>query len=276
VHQSWLFFGMFGSRAEALGLWAAYAPNIRRGDYLLTLALRDFGPTAALKVLESWRHTSEAMGRLPFIQCPNYYIGPVYLGPCHPLAERRDAPMPPVFDGYLFYLQEFEETFSVKQIGETKTCMVMKELGNVSYFIKPDEGRDPWEVAVADYARAKEHMHAAWTLLREAAPLAVTDADRLHLREESLLTELIYRNFRACENTIRFLQARDRHASTGDTAAKDAMRRIALDERENADGARHIFTDAPWLDLSKRTDGYFSPCSEMLATKIEMLDRFLA
>ena len=47
VHQSWLFFGMFGSRAEELGLWAAYAAELPVDVLLRRLAERDFGPAAA-------------------------------------------------------------------------------------------------------------------------------------------------------------------------------------------------------------------------------------
>jgi hypothetical protein len=53
------------------------------------------------------------------------------------------------------------------------------------------------------------------------------------------------------------------------------MRRIARIERENALAARHIYMEAPWLDLAERTDGKFSYCADMIAVKVHWIDEYL-
>ena len=72
-----------------------------------------------------------------------------------------------------------------------------------------------------------------------------------------------------------FLRARKRLEETCDPAHLEEMRRVAREERENAQRAIPIYERAPWLDLAARTDGVFSPCAAMIAEKVAWLDRFL-
>lgn len=271
VHQSWLFFGMFNSRAEALGLWAAYAPEMPPDEYLQRLAVRDFGPAAAGLVVESWRHMSESMGRLPLLQFNYYYVGPSFLGPCHPLVPEKGMKLSPVFDGHLFYLQETGETFSSKDVSETRTCLAIDGFhpsGGMPQIL-PGETRTPEAIIRDEYGLATEAARRALDCLRQTALRAATAVDRAHLREETLLTEAVYRTNRACWNTARWFIARD----IGDTAG---MRAIALDERENALAALPIYSAAPWLDYPMRIDGRYSTAADMIAEKVRMLDVWLS
>ena len=274
LQQSWLFFGMFGSRAEELGLWAAYRPDLSRDAFLHAMAARDFGPETTDAVLAAWKHMSEAMGHLPCVCLTTYYVGPSFLGPCHPLVPQAGDAIPDVFHGYLFYLQENEETFSHRQIDEARTCLVMDRLPDTARAVGMNwRGEsDGWEIAVDEYAAAAAEAQTAWELLVQAQPSARTEADRARLGEETLLVELVYRTLRSCENTLRFLLARREWERTGDHAAREEMRRIALMERRNASGAEHIYRRAPWLDLAERSDGVFSPCADMIAAKVAWID----
>ena len=271
VHQSWLFFGMFNSRAEALGLWAAYAPDMPAREFLRRLAVRDFGPDAAGLALQSWDHMSAAMGHHPVLQFNGYYIGPTFLGPCHPLIPRKGMKVNEVFDAFLFYLQELEETFSHKQIGEARTCLAVDEVAPWGGLPAPAPGetRTGAQILVDEYALAVAESRLAMELLARAEPLLRTEEDRLNWREEMALTEAIYRTFRACENTARFLFARD----TGDVSE---MRRVAVDERLNALDALPVYERAPWLEFNRRIDGYYSPAAAMIREKVRMIDEFLA
>ena len=276
VQQSWLFFGMFGSRAEELALWAAYQPQ-KRDEFLHQIAIRDFGPATAEMVLDAWNLLSEAVTHLPAVTLTNYYIGPSYLGPAHPLVPRQGDAVPDEFYGYLFYLQELEETFSHRQMDETRTSLVMDTLPETARQVGIEwEGEsDGWDIVIAEYTRAAESARQAWQKLREAEIVAHTAADQQNLREETLLTEVFYRTQWSCENVLRFLQARRNLERDADESAVNEMRRIARIERENALAARHIYTEAPWLDLAERTDGKFSHCTDMIAAKVHWIDEYL-
>lgn len=271
VHQSWLFFGMFNSRAEALGLWAAYAPEMPVTEFLRRLAVRDFGPGAAALAVEAWEHMSESMGRLPLLQFNHYYVGPSFLGPCHPLVPEPGMKLDPVFDGFLFYRQEGGETFSAKHIEATRTCLAIDTINPAGGMpqLLPGETRSPAAIIRDEYGLATAAAGRALDCLQRAAPLATTSGDRAHWREEALLAELVYRTNRACWNTARWLMARD-------AGEREAMAAVARDERQNALDAAALYREAPWLDYPMRIDGRYSPAADMIAAKVRLIDQWLA
>ena len=303
VQQSWLFFGMFGSRAEELGLWAAYGqegppnamtrvwgPQYRRDEFLGRMAVRDFGPRAAREVLAAWAAMSRAVRHLPCLMLGNYYVGPTFLGPCHPLMPRKGEPAPEAFWAYLFYLQEGGETFSRRQVEESKASLVLTELPATARSVGVDWAGDGdgWDIVAGEYSAATDDAYAAWKHLESARGLCATETDRANLHEETLLVELVYRSFRSCRNTVRFLLARRQFEQTRDGAPKAgtpalgtpaeamaAMRRLAEDEKANALEAAPIYRQAAWLDLAMRIDGVFTPCQEMIAEKVRQLEAFL-
>jgi hypothetical protein len=267
VHQSWLFFGLFGSRAEELGLWAAYAPDIDRDEFLKQMATRDFGPAAADSVLRGWQHMSDAVGHIPCVTLQGYYVGPSFLGPCHPLVPEKGADIPAVFEGVLFYLQEGEETFSRSQT-EVRSSLVMADLPETAEAvnIRWEGDGDGWDIIEREYRQASRKAKKAWETLRMAIAEASTDTDLDNLGEEILVVELVYRTFLACANTVEFLTARN----DGD---RERMTRIARAEMKNAIDARQIYERAPWLDITERTDGYYSPCARMIDEKVAWIRR---
>ncbi len=277
VHQSWLFFGMFGSRAEELGLWAAYSDK-PRDQFLAEMAARDFGPDAVDNTLKAWQCISDAAGHIPCICLTNYYIGPSYLGPCHPLVPKKDDPIPDIFSSYLFYLQEMEETFSVKRIDEAKMCLVMDSLpeNTVNIGVVPDDpNADGWDFVLRDYTKAANEAWEGVRLLDEAAALTKSDADARNLAEERHLARLFACTMQACENTVRFLMARRDLENTGDQKYLAEMKRVAKLERENALAALPVYAACPWLDISDRIDGRYPHCADMIAEKVRWIDEFL-
>ena len=62
----------------------------------------------------------------------------------------------------------------------------------------------------------------------------------------------------------------------GKRDAKADMVRVASREKVNALGAIPIYQMVPWLDLAERTDGQFSRCTDMISTKLDWFDSFLA
>jgi hypothetical protein len=219
----------------------------------------------------------QAVRRLPVMLLSNYYVGPNFLGPCHPLIADKTRPVPEEFHAHLFYLQEGEETFSRRQLDEARACLAMTELPATARNIGMEfEGDgDGWDIVLGEYRQAVNHAYSSWKHLQAAAAACRTGADRVNLDEEMLLTELVYRTFRAVRNTLEFLLAR-RNLDAGHPTADDEMRRVARDERENAFEAATIYEKAPWLDPSMRIDGFYRPAAEMIRKKIEMLDEFLA
>lgn len=278
VHQSWLFFGMFGSRAEELGLWAAYLHDMAADEFLEKVSVRDFGRKATPHVLAAWKYMSMAVTHLPCLHLKYYYIGPSFLGPCHPLVPNADEQIPEVFYAYLFYLQEGEETFSVRQISQARSCMVMNDLPESSKevgVIPNDSESDGWNLVADEYDTAAEYAHQSCRNLQRAVSVVDAEHDKQQLNEELYLTELIHRTFLTCANTVRFLYARKQWEKKGDAKLIEEMRQLARSERANAVAASVIYREQPWLDLKHRTDGHYHSCVQMIQTKVEWIDHFL-
>jgi len=277
VQQSWLFYGMFGSRAEEVALWAAYGRDIPRDDFLRAMAARDFGPDAADQVLRGWRHMSDAVGHIPCITLTGYYVGPSFLGPCHPLVPEKGATIPDVFHGVLYFLQEGEETFSRART-KIRTSLVMDALPDTarSVAIEWDGPGDGWDIVEREYRRAADDAATAWHALVRARGAVRTEQDARNLDEETSLVELVHRTFATCANTVAFLAARRRHEETDSPLALGRMKEIAAAELANAAAALPVYERCPWLDLSERADGVFSPCAAMIAEKAAWVRRFLA
>jgi hypothetical protein len=279
VHQSWLFFGMAGTRAEELAFWGAYAPEEPSEQFLREMAVRDFGPEAVDPMIEAWAAMSRAVTHLAAIQLPAYYVGPTFLGPCHPLAPSARDAVPDVFYAHLHYLQEGEETFSVKQIQQARTCLAMLDLPPTSRHVAvtPDDpASDGWELVAREYATAAEAASEALRHAHVADDRARTSVDHLRVREEQDLIELAYRTFLACADTVEFLRARRIWEKDKTPAAMERMRQIARQERDNAAAAIPIYARSRWLDPALRLDGRFHPAKDMLCEKIAWLERFLS
>jgi hypothetical protein len=139
-----------------------------------------------------------------------------------------------------------------------------------------DPHSDGWDLVAEEYAAAAREACQACNHLKTALPLTRTDADKQNLQEELFLTELLYRTFLSCENTILFLHARKRWEDKGLLKYQREMVETAKLEKENALAALPIYPKAPWLDVKLRTDGNYSSCMDMIKVKVDWIDRFLA
>jgi len=278
VHQSWLFFGMFGSRAEELGLWASYGKEIPENEFLHSIAVMDFGAKLSQKVVSSWQKMSEAVKHIPCICLYSYYIGPSFLGPAHPLIPCRNTRIPDVFSAQLFYLQEGEETFSKARYKKVETCLVMSFLPGTArkVHIEWEGSGDGWNIISDEYSVAADKAKQSWQILLKGKGLTNTLSDKRNLEEETLLAELIYRTFETCKNTVDFLYARKKFEKTDNQKFLCRMKKIAEVEMENSEGSIHIYDEAPWLDIKYRTDGIFNSCKTMINTKIVMIKSFMS
>lgn len=269
VLQSWMFFGMWGSPAEELGWWANWRADVPLDDALRSMAERDFGARAD-SVLAAWHAMSEAVGHLPYI--PTYFHGPEFIGPCHPLLFDRDEPVPDLFHAALYYLQENEATFAtVAQ--EVRHSLVTAELPArfVGRHLRAPAGANVWAIVFAEYAAAAAAAERAFGLLRATAD-EVDAGPETPLGEQRGLVEFLGRSWRCAEHTLRFLVARQRWEGTHRPRDRDEMIAVARAELLNARGARHLFTDHPWLNLKLRRDGDFPDSLVMLDAKIALLE----
>jgi len=272
VQQSWLFFGMFGSRAEELAYWACYE-NCSKDDYIYKMAVRDFGEENACKVTTSWKFMSKAVRHLPTLQCPYYYGGPLFMGPCHPLLLEDDVPE--IFNVKLFYLLENEETFSMKSIEDISVTLAINSLSDSikTYGIYPHDNNDKnWQLIIDEYSKSMKYAKCAYDLLKE---LTVHEKLKSHLVDDLNITELYYRTMMSCVNTFEFLVNKEKYKETKEGIYYKNMLDIARNEGENAKSARHIFVDAPYLNLKERIDGYYNDCIDMIDAKVEIIDDML-
>ncbi len=200
VLQSWMFFGMWGSRAEELGWWVTWHPEMSPQEVLRTLAIRDFGADAEA-FLGSWSKISEAVGHLPYIG--PYFSGPEFLGPAHPLVWDSHDPALQQFYANLYYLQEHEATFA-------PTLTVVRH--PIYYGDLPEDhlsmamstpSVDRWSIIIGELDRAVECACEGWNAIAKVEMGGDRSSAQM-VREEQLLTELVYRtlvttrNYAAC------------------------------------------------------------------------------
>ncbi|MDF2723539.1 MAG: hypothetical protein K0Q59_3214 [Paenibacillus sp.] len=269
VFQSWCFFGMWGSRAEEIGWWASWRPELDDEQVLDHIAARDFGPYAAL-MKNVWEKIGESASHLPYIG--SYYRGPEFLGPGHPLFFADPAPseLPEVFQGSI-YMQELYETYSRDMIDERKPLL----RNGLECRMETDDGSDKAIVAIAEYEQAVRLAQEAVDLL-QAAEEAEDPMIRANMREERQLVEAIWRIFASTLHTWQFLYHKQRYKTDPHNGSLQRMKEIAALELANAREARPLYAEVPWLDVSDRTEGGGFPSSlAMIDCKIALMEREL-
>lgn len=265
VLQSWMFYGMWGSRAEELGWWTSWHPEMSAEECVEILARRDFGPAYAA-VLEAWEAVSRAVSHLPCI--PPYFAGPWFLGPAHPLLTKEMDQLPDEFMGTLYYLQENEESLSRARL-DIPTSLVLNELPESprSWGFQAYDKEGAWEGFMAEMGTALDESAKAFRVISKAENSDLVGHDRKRLHEEVLHVEFFHRTLISVVNALEFLMIRDR----GETPDPGRMEAVVRDELENALLARHIYDEAPWLDISLRVDAGFPSSRKILETKIGLL-----
>ncbi len=271
VLQSWMFFGMWGSRAEELGWWASWYPEKSVDEVLRTMAERDFGKLSG-PMLTVWEKMSEAVGHFPYI--PDYFTGPEFIGPAQPLLFGEEGSPYSEFEALLYYLQENEETFS-STVNEVKHSVILHRLPERMFrsFIRLEREEEAIDLVIRERRKATEHSTAAYEIVRRlSSEDAVVQAA---LQEEAIVVEFLHRTFLSTEHTYSFLREKERLDPAGGKDYNAEMLRIAAAELDNARRARHIYEKAPWLDIALRVDGKYPSSVTMLERKIALLEEAL-
>jgi len=263
VLQSWMFFGMWGSRAEELGWWTAWHPEKGTEEVLAAIAARDFGPIAS-DMVKVWERLSEAASHFPCI--PPYFTGPEFIGPAHPLLFGDEVEKRKEFEALLYYLQENEQTFS-DTVNEVAHTMVMEALPyeHIRSVMRTEDESDCWPLFMSEYECALLHSQKAFEHLNHLQ-LPEDSVIQASFQEEKYLCEFIYRTFESIVNTYKFLEQKERGNLAG-------MVEIAEQELLNARLSRSIFIACPWLDLSLRVDGKYPSSLKMIDTKITIMEQ---
>lgn len=272
VVQSWMFFGMWGSRAEELGWWAAWHPEKSTDEVLQLIATRDFAENAST-MIHAWSYLSDAAGHFPYVA--HYFTGPEFLGPAHPFFFENPVPLPSEFSSLLYYLQENEESFS-STVTDIRQTLLLDRFPHtmLEEVFKADEGLEVSQLVIAEYEAAVAASEKAYLLIKDT-PLPDDPILLQSLQEELLLCELIYRTFVTTAHTYRFLILKEQLAESHNEAILVEMKQIVKVELENTRQARHIFIEAPWLDLALRLDGKYPSSIEMIDSKIVMMEQGL-
>ena len=89
------FQASYGTSSSEVYKYAWWAPNVGKDAILAGLARRIAGPAAANNLREAWACVSQAITNSP--EMPNYFGGPYYLGPAHPMCADEKAELPTIF-----------------------------------------------------------------------------------------------------------------------------------------------------------------------------------
>jgi len=257
VLQRWGFIGMYDSVAECVGFAARWDPDFRPETTSVAVAQLFFAD-AAPEVARAWKQFDRAVGHIPVLVTGGYYLGPLFLGPCHPLPTWT-GPTPDAFRGSLYYLLEGEATFSPPRAA-TRDDLTVTSLARIG----------PQPFVEHEFTIARDESVAGYKILRKLDLAKLPPHCREELIEQQAVGECLYRTFRTTVNVIRFLRAKEQG---GDNGA--ALQEIAKDELENTRAARTIYQRAPYLSHHLRLDVGVNESVKMIDAKLALLEGFL-
>lgn len=260
VLQRWGFVGMFDSAAERIGYQARWNPAYCPDEICLEVARQLCGPVVAGQIVRAWRAFDAAVSHIPILTTGSYYRGPGFLGPCHPLPVWT-GPTPAAFRGNLYYLAEGEVTFAPPRpsSGDDLLLHSMAELGN----------DPPADIIEAEFIAARDLAAEGHHVLAELPLDSLPHGWNQEAREQQLIGEYLYRTFFTTVSTILFLRARDAKADHATLVS------IARDELPNAQAARTLYLEAPWLNHCLRLDVGVPNSIAMLDEKIRQIELFV-
>jgi hypothetical protein len=243
---------MFDSAAERIGFKARWSGSDMQGA--CSDAARELVGESAEQLVAAWRKFDEAVGHIPILTTGAYYIGPAFLGPCHPLPV-WEGETPEAFRGELFYLAEERATFEppAGKRSDDLTLRSVAQLGNAV----------PVEIVLREFARARDLAREGYEALQKL------DDSSGEASEQRAIGELLYRTFEATVNTIRFLREREGGGKI------DVLKQIATEELDNARAAKVMYESTPWLNHALRLDVGCPDSLTMINEKIHLLEKFL-
>jgi hypothetical protein len=264
VLQRWGFVGMFDSAAERVGYLARWDPDFAPEGAAASVARQLVGDALAPTLVQAWRHFDDAVHHIPVLTTGAYYMGPAFLGPCHPLPVWEPiGAVPDAFKGNLYYLAETEPSLSTERI-DRKDDLTITNTGALG---------GPAEPIQLEFAKARDAAALGHHLLREMkVPDDMPPQLRAEVVEQQAVGEYLYRTFRTTVNVIYFLRLKEGSVKPTDPRFTD----LARDELENAVAAGKVYERAPYLNHRLRFDIGVPDSTKMIAEKAKLLEAFLA
>jgi hypothetical protein len=269
VLQRWGFIGMYDSAAERIGYQARWNPDFTPDSATLEVARQLVGD-AAPQVVAAWKHFDESVHHIPVLTTGQYYCGPCFLGPAHPLPVwDPKGSIPQAFHGNLYYLLEGEAT-GTDVSKNPKSDMTLTSTRQMGIF--GDEGAAT--AIEAEFALARDASAKGHALLQAIKPDGMSQTVREELIEQQAIGEYLYRTFRATVNTLHFVRRIEEVAGEREKIRPE-LNQIAADELENARAARKVYEVAPWLNHKLRLDVGVNDSLVMMDEKIRLLEGYL-
>jgi hypothetical protein len=267
IYYAYDVTGFTRSRPEELAGRMSWAPSGSAAEEIRKMAVRDFGPAAADRVVAAWGLFSEAVGHMSHL-AHGYYTGPSFIGPGQPLPlEERN--LPPELFGRLFYLAENDAS------GGTSSASLSRPVYTPEIKVSPAEAADA-DRATALWEKGVEALRLAE---REVPAWRATEYARERDLAEYFLTML-----RAIGHGNRFFGLRKEYselaknpAATEEVRARalellDAMRAIVEADLGNARTSLPFIRRQPGLDFAVRLDLDYRPLAEIVEAKIRFTE----
>lgn len=246
-----------GTTSAEVYKYAWWNPVPNQEALLTVLAKRIAGTgQAAAHLRQAWKHVSEAIPWAP--ELPPYFVGPSFLGPCHPMCANPAAALPASFQA--------RSVFGAHVLTDAR--------GDIPVF-----GRY--------YRNMERELGEAVRELDAAAPY-VPPRCRAVFDAEALPARWFYHTARTHANFYESCQLRDSLVSfanqdsqseqeVADAQTKlDRWRAVLEDERENTKAAIAVVEGDSRLDVYNTRDGAaLEPAMDLLQIKLELLDREL-
>ncbi len=244
-------------------LW--WTPTPDRETLLHDFAKRLAGAPAAGLLRGAWKHTSRAVEYSPDL--PNYYTGPYYLGPMHPMCADPKAALPEVFYGQYLFHAEIKDSEGLKK--------------EPTFITSPAGNRHVWGES---YRTMKDSLAGAAAKIRAAQPL-VDDRHRLTFDAEAGPILWFYHTVRTHSNFYESCQLRDAvlaiinkpdmSANEKAEVTKKLVRwkDVLMDELENSREAAPLLQQDMRLDPYYGGDHTFSHGEAMIDAKLGILQK---
>jgi hypothetical protein len=263
VLQRWGFIGMFDSAAERVGYLARWDAEFAPEAATSQVARQLFGDSAP-QIVEVWKHFDKSVHHIPVLTTGGYYIGPMFLGPCHPLPVWSPKEnVPEAFKGNLFYLLESEPTFSSARNGAKD-----------NFVLTGSQLEGPIEWAEAEFSIARDAAKRGHDLLTAMKTDGLPPHVRDEIAEQQAMGEYLYRTYVATVNTLKLIRISEA-AAGAKKDAKAELLPIAREELENARAARAMYERAPWLNHALRLDVGAPESLGMVDEKVRLLENYL-
>lgn len=262
--------GFTRSRPEELAGRLSWDPSGGSDAEIRQIAVRDFGPEAADRVMQAWKLFSEAMGHIPYLT-HGYYMGPSFIGPGQPLMLTEDD-FPPELFGRFFYLAENDLSSG------TTSASMLRPIYTADIRESPAATSD-MEMALALWEQGVEILKSARADVREEyGPEYQRELGMAAYLQSCFRSVVNATHFFALRSEYRELVKDDRSRSDNRDRALDILDRMSEVIRAELVNARQgliIARRNPSLDLAVRLDMDYPPLVKIIEAKIAFTEKVL-